>query len=189
MCSGFDTCEGGNQQSVVCGVWKECPGNTFWQSSLSLCSHSIAMIALLLLLCPVVQSRIVYSIDNTYLSSYSSTNITTLRDVTCEQCLCSAWKKNSAAFNCFSDNKTCQFFDPVPRLYRVRSRQRARLYFPRGILPNKSESAMPDLNELISKLDTATRTTVSVAKPRCLVIDNHRYLVTVSKMTAINSTE
>ena len=38
---------------------------------------------------------------------------------------------------------------------------------------------MPDLNELLTRLANATRTSVDVTQPRCLAIDGQGYLVTV----------
>ena len=61
----------------------------------------------------------------------------------------------------------------------------ARLYFPRGILPNESECCMPDLNQLLARLANATRISVNVPKPRCIAIDEQGYLVAVQQDTSI----
>jgi hypothetical protein len=128
---------------------------------------------------PAVHSLDIRAIPNTYLVPLSSTNITTLVNRTCDQCLCSALEIDAEALNCFPRNFTCKLFDRVSRTYRLESTSEARLYFPRGNLPNASECYTSDLNELLSKLSNATVTSVQVTEPRCLAIDNHGYLVTV----------
>ena len=120
---------------------------------------------------PAVQSPKVYSIRNVSLVPCSPTNITSLLNRTCDQCLCSALEIKAEVLHCFPQNFTCQLFDRVPRTYRLESTPDALLYYPRGIPPN--------LNELLTRLANATRTFVNVTKPRCLVIDGQGYLVTV----------
>ena len=128
---------------------------------------------------PVIHSLQVYSIGNVSLIAVSRINITTLVNTTCDQCLCSAFRSNAVAFNCFLGNSTCQLFGHFPRTYRLQPTSAVRLYFPQGVLPNASASCMPNLNQLISQLSNATVTSVNISTPRCLVIDNHGYLVTV----------
>jgi hypothetical protein len=40
---------------------------------------------------------------------------------------------------------------------------------------------MPNLTDVLNKLKNATRTYGNVATPRCLALDNHDYLVTLSQ--------
>ena len=140
-------------------------------------------LSVVLLFCSVsvIHSRRIPWIRNVSLVPLSPTNITTLLNRTCDQCLCSAWRLNSTAFNCFLSNGTCQLFDPFPRSYRVDSTSNTGLYFSQGVLPNDSVSLAADLKELLTKLSNATMTSVSVTKPRCLAVDNHGYLVTVEE--------
>ena len=127
----------------------------------------------------VVHSLNIHTIPNTYLVALSFTNITTLLNLTCDQCLCSVLEIDAEALNCFPRNFTCQLFDRIPRTYRLEPTPEARVYFPRGNMPNASECYTSDLNELLSKLSDATMTSIQVTEPRCLTIDNHGYLITV----------
>ena len=142
--------------------------------------HPVQLIVVLLF-CSLfeVHSRRIPWIRNASLVPLSPTNITTLLNLTCDQCLCSAWRLNSAAFNYFSDNETCELFDPFPRTYRFVSKSDASLYFAQGLLPNKSESLAADLDELLVRLSRAAMTSINVTNPRCLAVDNHGYIVTV----------
>ena len=127
----------------------------------------------------VVHSLSIRAIPNTFLAPLSSANVATLVNLSCDQCLCSALEVDAEALNCFPRNRTCQLFDRFPQNYRLQSMSEARLYFPRGVLPNVSECDASGLNKLLSKLSNAIVTSVDVTAPRCLAIDNHGYVVTV----------
>ena len=150
-----------------------------WTTMLARGTSIIDLVFFFWSICSVVHCLGVYSIGNASLVALSHTPVTTLLNATCDQCLCSALQSNAIAFNCFLGNKTCNFFDNFPRTYRLKSIQVARLYFPRGALPNASESCMSDTSKLLGQLSNATVTSLNITGPRCLVIDNHGYLVTV----------
>ena len=123
---------------------------------------------------PVSSVRIPF-IDNVTLIPISISNNTIVNNQTCRECLCTA-QSSYLALNCFPNN-TCQFFNTIPRTYRIQTTTQGRLYFPQQILPNASRCCMPDINLLLSKLQNAIPISVSVS-PRCLTFDNHGYLVT-----------
>ena len=116
-------------------------------------------------------------IDNVSLVPIAPANITTLNS-TCQQCICAALANHSAALNCFGNN-TCLLFDRVPLRYRLQPVTQSKLYFPTGSLPNASQCCMPDLNVLLTKLKNASTISVNQNHPRCLVLDNHDYIVTI----------
>ncbi len=107
----------------------------------------------------------------------NSTSIT-VTNSTCTQCLCNA-SSSQFILNCMPNN-TCQFFFNFPRTYNIQQLTNARLYFPQGIFPNASQCCMPNLTDLIYKLQTAIPTYGQVLNPRCLALDNHGYVVTLS---------
>ena len=111
-----------------------------------------------------------------FVPTYNSTSVT-LTDRSCDQCLCEA--NFYSILNCFPNN-TCQLFVDAPRTYTLKPTPDALLYFPRQILPSASQSCMSNDTDLLNRLSNATSTNGSVNSPRCLVIDNHGYLVTVS---------
>ena len=109
------------------------------------------------------------------------TNVTTLYNVSCHQCLCRAYPNASVAVNCFLNNNTCQLFKSFPIRYRIQPTSNARVYFPGGSLPSPSECCMPNTTLLIQKLKNATTKSYSLSNPRCLVIDDDGLLVTVQE--------
>ncbi|CAF0788416.1 unnamed protein product [Adineta ricciae] len=119
-------------------------------------------------------------IDQAILIAKSTTNMTILTNQTCQQCLC-RFHSAYTALNWFSNN-TCQLFYSYPRVYTVDGLSNARLYFLQGIFPNASECCMSN-SYVFQQLDTAPTIRTNVSKPRCLVIDNYGYLVTVSQKT------
>ena len=84
-----------------------------------------------------------------------------------------------AILNCFPNN-SCQLFVNAPRTYTLKPTPNAVLYFPRQILPNVSQCCMPNTTDLLQRLSNATSLYALVNGPRCLVMDDHGYLVTVS---------
>jgi hypothetical protein len=84
------------------------------------------------------------------------------------------------AFNWFPNN-TCQLFPTFPISYKILSTPQARLYFPQGIFPNASQCCMPNPAYLLDNLNTTIKISVNISNPRCIVFDNHGYLVTVSQ--------
>ena len=119
--------------------------------------------------------------ENVTLVPRFPTNITTMYNSSCEQCLCRAFTNASIAVNCFLANNTCQLFTYIPNRYRLERTSHARLYLTGGSLPPPNQCCMPDVNELIDKLSTALIQSVDLANPRCLVIDNHGFLATVQE--------
>ena len=123
-----------------------------------------------------IQVPVIY---NTTLMSLSQANRTTLSNNTIQNCFCSSLSFDAIAFNYFSTNQTCELFFDYPQKYRIVVSPLNHVYFPKGIFPNVSECCMSNWTELASKLTQATTISTNITKPRCLVIDNHDYLVTV----------
>ncbi|CAF2214298.1 unnamed protein product [Rotaria magnacalcarata] len=116
-------------------------------------------------------------IDNAILVPVSISTSTVIQNLTCDQCLCNA-TSSKLALNCFP-NDTCQMFTNVPRTYTIETVANGRLYFPQQILPNASQCCMPDLDEVLSKLQNATPIYVSMNSPRCLAFDNQGYVASI----------
>ena len=110
-----------------------------------------------------------------------SKSVTTLYNSSCDQCLCRALTNASAAVNCFLNNNTCQLFAYAPVSYRLQTNPQAILFFTNGAVPAPSQCCMPNTTMLIQKLQNATRTFINITNPRCLVIDDHGFLVTVQE--------
>ena len=108
----------------------------------------------------------------------SNSSSTTMTSRTCDQCLSDS-NASHMIINCFP-NDTCQFFVDASRTYRLQSNLNAFLYCPRLIVPNASESCMPNNSNLLSRLNAAVSTYVSIPDPSSLLIDDHGYLVTLS---------
>ena len=117
-------------------------------------------------------------IRNVALVSRYESNSTIVTNSTIEQCLCLS-ASSFVAFNWYPNN-TCQLFYSFPIRYTIQSTPKARLYFPQKIFPNASQCCMHDLSTLMNKYSTANRIAVNISTPRCLTLDNHGYLVTLS---------
>jgi hypothetical protein len=141
-------------------------------------ARQVGIILLVVYILDVRTIRIPW-IDNVSLIDIHESNIETQTNLSSQECLCSAMKMNSMAINYYTRNRTCDLFAQFPINYRLDPTRNARLYFPQGKFPNASYCCMPDWNQRYVKLITATKKSVNVNKPRCLVIDNHGYLVTV----------
>ena len=98
---------------------------------------------------------------------------------TCNQCLCLS-NSSYMALNCFPNN-TCQFFFTFSRTYTIQSTSQARLYFLQQIFPNASQCCISNTSYLLNKLNTTASIITQVFSPRCLVLDNNGYIVTVSQ--------
>lgn len=118
-------------------------------------------------------------IRNVSFISASPKNSTVLVNVTCLQCFCTIQASNPMAFNCHTDNQTCEVFYSYPTTYRLESKTNSDFYFLRSIFPETSDCCMSNFTQLKQKLLNARVTSILTPKPRCLVIDNHGYLVTV----------
>jgi hypothetical protein len=105
-------------------------------------------------------------INGSILIPYSPVGIEYLYNRTCQQCLCYS-QLNHTAMNCFG-NQTCQLFVTMPLDYRIVPMTNARLYFPRQQLPNVSRCCMPDLNLLLSRLQSAAWSSTPASVPRCI---------------------
>ena len=118
---------------------------------------------------------LIFSIDawripffqNFTLVALSSAASTITYNRTCTECVCQL-PSHTSVLNCFP-NGTCQSFSIAPHRYRVVPMAEAKLFFPNGILPNKSQCCKPNLTEVIAKLDVSIWTNVSLGHPRCLV--------------------
>jgi hypothetical protein len=115
-----------------------------------------------------------------FFTPLSKSNSTAIINGTCAQCLCMS-SSPYLILNCFPNN-TCQFFYNFSRTYKIQQIIDACLYFLQTIFPNASQCCMPDIDYLLNKLKTATPTYGSVLSPRCLALDDHGYLVTLSQV-------
>lgn len=132
-----------------------------------------------LLLCAAIAAAVrLPFLQNQILVPKSNASSFTLANRTCDECLCESNVSHSI-LNCFPNN-TCEFFVDAPRSYKFQSTLNGTVLFPQRILPMPSEGCMPNTTELLNRLNATTPTYASVSGPRCLVIDNHGYLVTVS---------
>ena len=141
-------------------------------------SMHYSLIAVLLLTVATTAVRIPFVRDVTFMP-ISNVRSLTLPHRTCDQCLCES-NSSHVILNCFP-NDTCQLFTTIPRTYTLQSALNAMVFFPQRILPNASESCIPNTSLLFDQLKAATPTYVTVYNPRCLILDNHGYLVTISK--------
>ena len=138
----------------------------------------ITIIIINLVLCTAWTAAVpVPFLANVILVPLSNSSSVTLTNRTCDECLCAA-NSSHTILNCFP-NATCQFFVDAPRTYKLQSTANARLYFPQQVLPNPSQCYT---SYLLDKLTTATAINASVNGSRCLILDNHGYLVTVSEV-------
>lgn len=135
-------------------------------------------LSLTLLIIPISCVQIPF-IRNAIFVPVSNSNSTIITNSTCIQCLCNASSSN-LILNCFFNN-TCQFFFNFPLRYNIQQLTNASLYFPQGIFPNASQCCMPNLTDLLYKIQTATPIYGSVLGSRCLALDNHGYVVTLSQ--------
>ena len=119
------------------------------------------------------------TIGNVSLVPRLPSNITTIINSTCDQCLCLALERNAIAVNCFLSNDTCQLFDSLPKSYRLRPVSQSILSFPRGSLPPPGQCCMTDFGLLRASLLNATVVSVNVSSPRCILIDDQDRLVNV----------
>ena len=140
-------------------------------------SIGIIRTVLILRLAIAAAVQIPFISNVTFVPMFNSSSVT-VSNRTCDQCLCDS-KSSHAILNCFP-NDTCQFFVDAPRTYKLQPTPNAMLYFPRLIVPNPSESCMPNISDLLSRLGIGVRTQVTVHHPSCLLLDDHGYLVTVS---------
>ena len=134
---------------------------------------------LLLLILPIACNGLPF-IANVSLVPRFPTNFTIIYNSSCDECLCTALTNASAAVNCFSNN-TCQLFSDVPTSYRLQNNTASILYFTGASLPSPSQCCMPNTTLLIQKLQNATIQSVNLSNARCVVIDDHGFLVTVQE--------
>ncbi len=118
-------------------------------------------------------------INNVTFISISNSSSIMITNQTCDQCLCLS-NSSYMALNCFPNN-TCQFFYTFPRTYTLQSTSQARLYFLQQIFPNTSQCCISNTSYLLNKLNTTTPIITQVFSPRCLVLDNNGYIVTISQ--------
>jgi hypothetical protein len=115
-------------------------------------------------------------IQHATLVPLSASNTTFVYNTTCDECLCKSIP-TKAVVNCFP-NDTCQTIMTIPVRYRIQLQINARLYFPKGLIPNKSACCMPNITEVISRLQHGTQISVHVDTSRCLLLDTNGALVT-----------
>ncbi len=124
-------------------------------------------VTILFLLITQIHSRSVSFINNVFLQSSIYPNQTnTIRfNSSCEECLCQEFYSNNTnnnlALNCFS-NGTCQYFQSFPLSYKIQSSSGSRLYFLQNQFPNASQCCMPNITELLIRLQNATPTVMNL---------------------------
>ena len=137
-------------------------------------------LSLLVISCQAVSIPLIRDVIFVPISQSNSTIIT---NRTCLECLCMN-SSSQLLLNCFP-NSTCQYFSDFPRRYKLEPTNNATLYFPQAIFPNASQCCMPNLTDVLNRLKIATPIYGGIAAPRCLAIDNHGYLVTVSETATV----
>lgn len=110
-------------------------------------------------------------IRNVTLFPISAAKNTVLCNQTCDECLCIAVLKH-AALNCFP-NSTCQLFFSVPLRYQLRPTPQANIYFSNRLLFNESQCCMPNMTQVIEKLQNGTWISVHINSSRRLLFDDH----------------
>lgn len=105
-------------------------------------------------------------IDDVYLNTYFDSLITVRFNSSCEECLCQEFNSSSNnnisfALNCFS-NRTCQFFPTFPQSYKIQSSNGSRLYFLQNQFPNASQCCMPNITDLLIRLQSAIPTVMNL---------------------------
>ncbi len=92
-------------------------------------------------------------------------NTTVRLNSSCQECLCENFisnnSKNYVALNCFL-NRTCQFFQSFPLSYTLKSSPGTQLYFLQNQYPNPSQCCMPNITELINRLQNAVPITMNL---------------------------
>ena len=81
-------------------------------------------------------------------------------------------------------NLTCQYFVDYPRMYKIQSSTNFRLYFLQNKMPPPSQTCcISNTTRLFERLRNTTNSmiTISVTKPRCLLMDNDNLLVTIEQ--------
>ena len=151
-------------------------------SSLALDDMRIMMsttifIGLSLLTATIASVPIPFVRNVTFVAISNATSVTVTHR-SCDDCLC-AMNSSHLLLNCFPDS-SCRYFTSIPHTYTIQSTAGALLYFPQQIFPNASQSSMGNTSSLLQQLNTSTPTYATVNAPRCLVIDDHGYLVTIS---------
>ena len=117
------------------------------------------------------------SIPDAVFVPLSRSNFTFVHNISQGECLCLAiW--NFPVINYF-DNSTCQLFSRIPCSYQIRLQAQARLYIFDASVPVAGGSCTANLSQLTEKLNNTVPIDIPVIAPRCLITDDHGYLVTV----------
>ena len=108
----------------------------------------------------------------------SNLNITYVRyNSSCKECLCQGLVSNNQSnkyrlLNCLQ-NGTCQFFQTFPLAYKIKSSNGSRAYFLQNQFPNASQCCMPNITELLIRLQNNPSTTINLAfQPGSFGYDN-----------------
>ena len=122
-------------------------------------------------------------INNSIFTPISTSNFTIVQNRSKDECLCLTVFHHTA-MNYFH-NGTCQIFTTLPCAYQVRLRIQVEHYLIDQSLSLARQSCAANLTYLINKLNNTIPDNLNVIKPRCLVIDNHGYLVTIRNMQSL----
>lgn len=139
---------------------------------------NIFILFVLLTLIIDVSTVQIQSINNAIFTPISSSNFIIVHNRSKNECLCLAVSQNILV-NYFQ-NGTCQIFTTIPCGYQVRLQTQVELYLFNQSVSLTPQSCAANLSLLIKKLNNTVPNNLNITKPRCLVIDNHGYLVTVS---------
>jgi len=116
-------------------------------------------VTIFLLLISKISGTSIPYIQNVILeaSTQPNLNITVLFNRSCQECLCQEVILNNSsnlALNCFQ-NGTCQIFQTFPLSYNITSSPGSQLYFLQSRFPNPSMCCMPNITELLTRLQSA----------------------------------
>ena len=139
---------------------------------------NIFILFVLLTLIIDVSTIQIQSINNAIFTPISSSNFTIVHNRSKNECLCLAVSQNTLV-NYFQ-NGTCQIFTMIPCAYQIRFQTQVKLYLLNQSVSLTRQSCAANLSLLIKKLNNTVPNNLNIIKPRCLVIDNHGYLVTIS---------
>lgn len=133
---------------------------------------------ILFLLITQVSSISIPFIKDVFLQTFPNPYITVRLNSSCEECLCqeftSSNNSDGFALNCFS-NRTCQFFPTFPETYKIQLSAGSRLYFLQNQFPNASQCCMPNITDLLTRLQNAVPIVMNLTfQPGALGYDEAR---------------
>ncbi|CAF1213648.1 unnamed protein product [Rotaria magnacalcarata] len=105
----------------------------------------------------LINSKLQFSIAEftSNIQSFETWNTSVLLNRTCQECSCEYSSifggTNYTGLNCFPNN-TCEYFSTFPVSYKLTTLSGARLYFLKNNFPNASAGCVPNITQLITRL-------------------------------------